>query len=153
MSADIPAIPVEPSSPLAAEFRIRYPEFLDPPEGQKAATLGQIEYWLKEADLELSDVSWPEKIRTKAMMAWAAAHIALALRREAMGAGTGESGPVASASVGGESVSYASNGKYGQGTFPQDWWLSVPPYGLEYLKYQQENMSGCELTRAFGWEA
>lgn len=100
---------------LAEEFDLRYPEFLLPPPGQTAATAPQIAYWLAEAEAFLC----PERLGANyrpAVLAWAAAQVARALKQVLNGAAVGESGPVASAAVGGESVSYSSNSKYGTGT-------------------------------------
>lgn len=133
---------------LLEEFKIRYPEFLVPPPGQTPATDEQIEYWIAEAEDFLCPARWGKNYR-RAVLAWAAAHLAQSLKQGLNGPSAGESGPVTSASVGGESVSYGSNSKFGTGTAADDWMLLYPPYGPEYLMLRDSTMSGVQTTRTF----
>lgn len=138
---------------LVDEFAIRYPEFDNPPPGQTSATEAQIEYWIAEAERFLTDRRWREN-RRAAILAWAAAHVARALKQGLNGPAAGESGPVASASVGGESVSYFRNTGFGTGSSTDDWMLLYPPYGPEYLMLRDGTLSGVEATSTtFGEEA
>lgn len=133
---------------LLEEFNLRYQEFMNPPPGQTPATAEQIEYWLAEAEDFLCPARWGKNYR-RAVLAWAAAHLAAALKQGLNGPSAGESGPVTSASVGGESVSYGSNSKFGTGTAIDDWMLLYPPYGPEYLMLRDSTMSGVQTTRTF----
>lgn len=133
---------------LVEEFNIRYPEMLAPPPGQPPATDAQIEYWISDAESFLCPVRWGLNYR-RAVLAYAAAHLAQSLKQALNGPSAGESGPVTSASVGGESVSYGSNSKFGQGSAVDDWMLLFPPYGPEYLMLRDSTMSGVEATRTF----
>ena len=133
---------------LQEEFTIRYPEFLAPPPGQPPATEAQIEYWLAEAEDFLCPARWGKNYR-RAVLAWAAAHLAASLKQALNGPSAGESGPVTGASVGGESVSYGFNSRFGQKGAVDDWMLLYPPYGPEYLMLRDSTMSGVETTRTF----
>ena len=134
---------------LYEEFVLRYPEFLNPPPSdppQPPATQAQIEYWLGEAEDYLCPDSWGVNFR-RAVLAWAATKLASVLRQGMNGPAAGEGGPVSSASVGGESVGYQANSRFGRGSAAEDWYLLYPPYGLEYLALRDSTMSGVQATR------
>lgn len=133
---------------LLEEFKLRYPEFITVPPGQIPATDEQIEYWLADAESFLCPARWGVNYR-RAVLAYAAAHLAAMLKQGLNGPSAGESGPVSSASVGGESVSYATNSKFGSGSSTDDWMWLYPPYGPEYLMLRDSTMSGVETTRTF----
>lgn len=133
---------------LLEEFKIRFPEFLNPPPGQTAATEDQIIYWIEQAELFLCPSAWGKFYRM-AVLTLAAAYLSMMLKQSMNGPASGESGPVASASVGGESVSYGINSKFGAGTSTDDWMWLVPPYGPAYLMLRDSVMSGVEMTRTF----
>lgn len=133
---------------LLEEFMLRYPEFASPPPGQVPATEPQIEYWIAQAELFLCPARWGKNYRA-AVLSWAAAHLAQTLKQGLNGPSAGEAGPVTAASVGGESVSYGSNSKFGQGSATDDWMWLFPPYGPEYLMLRDSTMSGVETTRTF----
>jgi hypothetical protein len=133
---------------LLEEFSLRYPEFSTPPPGQLPATGQQVEYWIAQAELFLCPSRWGATYRP-AVLAWAATHLAASLRQALNGPVTGESGPVASASVGGESVSYSTGQRYGRRSAAEDWMLLYPPYGPEYLALRDSTLSGVESTRTF----
>lgn len=130
------------------EFKMRYPEFVNVPPGQTPATDPQIEYWIAQAELFLCPARWGLNYRP-AVLAWAAAHLAAMLKQAMNGPSAGEAGPVTSAAVGGESVSYAANSKFGSGSSADDWMWLYPPYGPEYLALRDSTISGVETTHTF----
>lgn len=122
---------------LVREFRIRYPEFQQEMPTRAKATKTQIVYWIGKADEYLSPDSWPDGSRPEAVLRYAAFLLAMSLS----GARGGSNGPVASASVGGQSVSYQTNNKYGQGTNHDDLLLMYPPYGPAYAAWRDQCMA------------
>ena len=134
---------------LYDEFLLRYPEFLNPPATEPPTPPAEeeaIHYWLREAEAFLDPAGWGRNFR-RACLAWAAAMISSRLRQGQNGPASGEAGPVVSAGVGGESVGYGLNGRFGTGSFGDQWFLLNPPYGPEFLALRDMTFSGVRETR------
>lgn len=132
------------------EFNLRYPEFLvnppvtEPPLPQLPQET--VEYWLNWAADFLCPNQWGLNYRS-AVLALAAVRISEWLWGQMNGPGSaGVMGPVASASVGGESVGYGTRGKTAV-RFTDEWFLSFPPYGAEYLFLRDSTILGAASTR------
>lgn len=135
---------------LLDEFNLRYPEFLlDPavtepplPELPEETAI----YWLNWANDALCPNQWGMNFRS-AVLALAAVRISEWLWGRMNGPGSAAvMGPVASAAVGGESVGYGARGKTAT-RFTEEWLLSYPPYGGEYLLLREATILGAASTR------
>lgn len=134
---------------LLEEFNLRYSEFQNPPVSEPPippVTDEQIQYWLDWASSWLCPNAWGLNYRS-AVLALAAVRISEWLWGQMNGPGTaGVMGPVAGASVGGESVSYGTRGRTSV-HFTDEWFLSFPPYGNEYLFLRDSSILGAASTR------
>lgn len=134
---------------LLEEFNLRYPEFQNPPVSEPPippATDEQIQYWIDWADGFLCPNQWGLNFRS-AVLALAAVRLSEWLWGQMNGPGTaGVMGSVAAASVGGESVSYGTRGQTNV-RFSDEWLLSYPPYGSEYLFLRDSSILGAASTR------
>lgn len=134
---------------LLEEFNFRWPNFKTPPVTEPptpAATDEQIQYWLDWAENYLCPNQWGLNYR-EAVLLLAAVMLSSQIRAQQDGAiGTGVMGPVASASVGGESVSYGTRGRTNV-RFSDEWFLGYPPYGPEYLFLRDSTILGAAATR------
>lgn len=134
---------------LLKEFNTRWPQFKNPPVTEPptpAATDRQIQYWLTWAENWLCPKAWGRSYR-EATLLLAAVMLASQIKAQQDGpVGAGVMGPVASASVGGESVGYGNRGKTAV-RFSDEWFLMFPPYGPEYLWLRDSTIIGATTTR------
>lgn len=133
---------------LLRKFKLRYPVFVNPPVTEPptpAATDCQIKYWLGDALNDLDPADWGACYE-KAVLVYAAFNLAKSLAEMQNGPLGGVAGMVASASVGGESVSYTSNSRFGQGTISDDIYLLYPPYGPDFMALRDSIIPGARLT-------
>lgn len=139
---------------LYDEFIIRYPEFLDPPVSDPPTppvTPEQIQYWLDWAAEFLCPNAWGNAYKD-AVMALAGVMLSDWVKSQMNGPGSASaSGPVTSASVGGESVGY---GFYNRNAvrYTDEWFLLHQPYGGFYLFLRDSSISGMTHTRTGFYE-
>lgn len=133
---------------LPAEFKRRFFELATPPD-DVAMTPEEwddvIQTRLDDAVEWLDPAEWNGAYR-RAVFLYAAFQLAKSLAAIADGPISGVSGPTTSASVGGESVGYANNSRFGQGTTSDDEYLKYPPYGTEYMALRDTVISGGKIT-------
>lgn len=137
---------------LLEEFNLRYPEFLvNPPVSTEDNPIPEIpeevvQYWIDWAEDFLCPGQWGSNYRA-AILALAAVRVSAWLQGQINGPGTaGVMGPVASASVGGESVGYGVRGRTNI-SFTEEWLKNYPPYGDEYLFLRNSSILGAATTR------
>lgn len=132
------------------EFKTRYGEFVNPPATDPptpAVPDDTIQYWIDDAVAYLGPnrALWGGCF-DRAVLTYAAFNLAKAVGTMQDGPAGGVLGPVASASVGGESVSYANQSRFGQGTSSDDRYLMYPPYGPDFMKLRDEIIPGGTIT-------
>ena len=107
------------------DFKIRFPEFVAIPDAR-------IQFWLDDAELEVSESAW-DALYEKGSMSLAAHLLAIDISNNDEDGDSGGEGNVASKSIGDVSVSFA---KATVDDVSDDWYLSTS-YGTEYLRLKK----------------
>ncbi len=135
---------------ILKEFNLRYPGFQNPPLTEPPTpsyTDAQIRNFLEWSEEYLCPNAWGSNFREAVMLLTAVKLSELTFGAlNPPGSTSATMGAVASASVGGESVSYGYRGRNNVRSF-DEWLLMYPPYGQSFLALRDSSMAGVAETR------